>query len=431
MNELYEKLIVAFTEKANIERDAASMLAVLKDAYPESTLPVAKTIKRFLDGETSKPQRPLLGFLAAYILGKTKEEVDAVYQSENFGDFYATFLEKQGISDSLSPVPDTAHKQSLETIEKLQKQIRHLKIFIGIFLLLLATLILIFWFINRKPILTIVLPKMISIKGGTYKMGDSFGDSDASGYSDELPLHSVTVDNFEMSETEITFNLFDQYCLDNQIPLKEDLGWGRNDRPVIMLDWYEATDFCNWLSRRAKLESVYSTERDKNGLVIKTTCNMNANGFRLPTEAEWEYAASVEITSNTKYRFGNHSNTINPDTIVFNCSEQEKTKYSTTCETLFTSTKPVKHSGLNKNGLYDMSGNVNEWCQDYYDENFYKKSNNTINPVANDSGIFRIVKGGSWNGDPESIRTAFRERQAPTCRDEDVGFRIVRRISVQ
>jgi formylglycine-generating enzyme required for sulfatase activity len=434
MNPLYEKLITSFLDKASIERDAENMLNILRGAYPNCKLPVLKTVKRFLNGETHKPQKPLLGFLAAFVLEKTEEEVESVYQSDNFGDFFQIFAEqmKDAIGENTPPNEvGVLLEQSHQEIKKLRRRVNILKIVLGITLLLSILTFVIYRFINKKTTsIGVPFPTMIFVKGGTFLMGDTNDDNANTVYKDENPVHQVSIDSFEMSETEITFQLFDQYCDARNIPRKEDLGWGRNNHPVVMVDWHEAVDFCNWLSQLmpTPLEPVYNLEHGKNNIVTKVTTNLKANGFRLPTEAEWEYAASIDIKRGIKYRFGHHSNTVHPDTINFYCGEDLKEDYSTACKTLSVGTRPVKQSGLNKNGLYDMCGNVSEWCQDYFDDNFYQNNKSTINPVKNDTGYFRVIRGGAWNSAPANIRASYRERSPPTCRDEAVGFRVVRRV---
>lgn len=242
MNLLYETLVASFAEKAKIERDAAQFVQVLRDAYPSCKLPVEKTISRFLNGETSSPQVTSLGFLAAYVLGKSEKEVSQAYQDGSLKEFYVEFTDNQPLS--------------VATTEKNKKWLVYLLIVLGFVILFLS----VYMFLRKPKPTAYIIPMMIPIKGGTFLMGDTFKETKET--SDELPLSEVTIDDFEMGATEITFELFDAYCLYREIPLREDVGWGRGNRPAIMMDWYEAVDFCNWLSELKDYKSVYTIRLD-------------------------------------------------------------------------------------------------------------------------------------------------------------------------
>jgi len=239
------------------------------------------------------------------------------------------------------------------------------------------------------------------IKGGTFDMGDVFGDSSSmpDWYGDrEKPVHRITVGNFYMSAYCVTFEEYDEFCVATGRQKPDDEGWGRGNRPVIDVSWYDAVEYCNWLSRQQGLTPVYTITGNN------VTPNWNANGYRLPTEAEWEYAARE---GGKKVRFGNGQNTLRPTEANFDASQ----------------TVPVNSFTPNALGLYNMSGNVWEWCQDWYDGAYYKNSPKE-NPRGPASGSNRVLRGGSWSGSAVRCRVSYRDGSTPTCRSGNSGFRV-------
>lgn len=435
MNILYEKLFADFLVKANVERDANQIIYALKKVYPNCSLPIAKTIKRFLNGETTNLRDTSLGFFAAYILDITEPEVIDAYCKNTLGNYYKIFLEKKEPASSLhtpSPVPSRV-SAATTTFVNLKKD-RNKTIAIWTLCIALPLLVGFIGFIKIMPVSQkahVQFPTMIPLKGGSFTMGDTFKDSKQEG--DELPCHKVNVDSFEMSQTEITFELFDAYCLAKNIPLKEDLGWGRGHHPAIMMDWFEAIDFCNWLSDLKGLQPVYSVEKNSKCILRKVNHNFKNNGYRLPTEAEWEYAASVNLKTNIKYRFGNHKNVID-DALNFNFNENtEKASLETfNSKIYYKKTVSVMESGMNQNGLYGMVGNVSEWCHDYYHPHFYQDNVNNNNPIAEnvvvDTSCAHILRGGAWSDSHIQVRATSRKSSPANCRSEQFGFRVVRSI---
>lgn len=133
-------------------------------------------------------------------------------------------------------------------------------------------------------------PEMRSIEGGTYRMGSE------EGYADEKPVHEVTVSSFQLAATPATCWQYGLFCLATGRELPGDSGFGRGDKPVININWYEAVAYCNWLTEwlspleGTELEKVYTIDGDT------VTADWSKNGFRLPTEAEWEYAARAVLS---------------------------------------------------------------------------------------------------------------------------------------
>ena len=242
-------------------------------------------------------------------------------------------------------------------------------------------------------------PDFVHVAGGTFYMGST--DSDA--YSDESPEHSVMVNSFYMAETELTFDQYDAYCTAEGISKPDDEGWGRGSRPVINVSWYDAVKYSNWLSEQEGLSKVYSISG------TSVTLNQSANGYRLPTEAEWEYAARGGSQSKGyKYAGSNDVNEVGWH--WFNSGKK---------------THPVKDKKANELGLYDMSGNVWEWCWDWYDSDYYSSSPG-VNPTGPSSGSRRILRGGNWYQDSKYLRIADRSYNSPGNSNNNYGFRVVR-----
>lgn len=431
MNILYEKLFMEFLAKANVERDANQIINALKQTYPNCSLPIAKTIKRFLNGETTNLRATSLGFFAAYILDITEPEVIESYCNNTLGKYYKIFLEQ---TESV-PIHDTPSVKEVKTPFVNFKKDRTKTIAIWALSIALPLLVGFIGLVKIMPTsqkANVQFPTMIPIKGGSFTMGDTFNDSKQEG--DELPCHTVTIDSFEMSQTEITFELFDAYCLAKNIPLKEDLGWGRDNHPAIMMDWFEAIDFCNWLSELKGLEPVYSVENNSKCILRKVNHHFENTGYRLPTEAEWEYAASVDLKTNTKYRFGHHQNKIDVAALNFDFKKDDGKISNIPFKNKFYSKKtvPVMESGMNQNGLYGMVGNVAEWCHDYYHPYFYRDNINNSNPMAEivvvDTSCAHILRGGAWADSLSNVRASFRKSSPANCRSQEFGFRVVRRI---
>jgi formylglycine-generating enzyme required for sulfatase activity len=267
---------------------------------------------------------------------------------------------------------------------------------------------------------------MVFVQGGTFSMGDQFGD----GSDDEKP-HSVTVSDFYISKYEVTFDEFDAFCAATGREKPSDRDWGRGRRPVIYVDWYDAVEYCNWLSQKENLTPVYTIDKSRqdpnnsNSSDTKkwtVTRNSSANGYCLPTEAEWEYAARER---GKKVRFGNGRDVIDPSEINFDARSDYKKSYSVVGE-YRRKTVSVDDLSANSLGLKHISGNVWEWCWDWYDAKYYAQSDGARNPSGPTSGSYRVLRGGAWNDLPEICRAAGRNLRDPYGRNVNVGFRVVR-----
>ena len=166
------------------------------------------------------------------------------------------------------------------------------------------------------------------------------------------------------------------------------------------VSWLDAVKFCNKLSEREKRTPFYRIDGTEVTIV-------GGNGYRLPTEAEWEYACRAKST--TLYPFGDDAGKLG-----------EYAWYASNSES---KTHPVGQKLPNAWGLYDMLGNVWEWCADWYDEKYYASSP-PADPPGAPGASHRVIRGGSWYGDPGYCRPAYRGRYTPGYRYDDLGFRV-------
>lgn len=285
---------------------------------------------------------------------------------------------------------------------------------------------------------------MAFIPGGTFRMGDTVEDD--MGEEDEKPVHGVSLSDFYLARTEVSVADFarfvdaTRYVTDAERDggsykwtgeWEKVLGssWRDNtefqprpvaeyEHPVIHVSWNDAIRYCNWLSREHGLEQVYE-------LIGETVSpNWNANGYRLPTEAEWEYAARSG-GKDYLYAWGNGDpmgNVLDETTAkVFNLSGEKFSEYTDG----YATTAPVGSFPQGRLGLSDITGNVWEWCWDWYARDYYGKSASD-NPRGADSGASRVIRGGSWADPPGSCRAANRPGNEPARRGGNVGFRLAR-----
>jgi len=258
-----------------------------------------------------------------------------------------------------------------------------------------------------------VMPEMVLVEGGTFQMGNDFdwsllNFSNYISYSGENPAHTVTVKSFYMGKHEVTQKEWYE-VMGTTVRQQRDMAdksWplaGEGDNyPMYYVSWYEAIEYCNKRSIKEGLTPAYR------GSGNSITCNWNTNGYRLPTEAEWEYAAKDGNRDPMVYEYSGSNNV---DTVAWYRDNSGG------------STQPVGRKAPNSLGLYDMSGNVYEWCWDWHD--FYPSEAQT-NPVGASSGSYRLTRGGSWNDTAQSVRSANRGGTIPTIRDNGLGFRVVR-----
>ena len=243
-------------------------------------------------------------------------------------------------------------------------------------------------------------PEMVLINGGTFIMGSPAHEYDRD--FDEVQ-HTVTVSSFFIGIYEITQKEYQQIMRKNPSDFK-----GRN-LPVGNVSWFDALNFCNNLSVREGLNPAYLP--GENGIIW----DRNANGYRLPTEAEWEYAC----------RAGTESPFYTGDNISTDQANYDGNfPYSNYAIGKFLEQPAAAGSyPANAWGLYDMHGNVFEWCWDIYELHSHLDQ---IDPVGPLSGEHRVIKGGSWINSGSALRSAFRGIYFPGGGSDRIGFRVVR-----
>jgi len=264
--------------------------------------------------------------------------------------------------------------------------------------------------------------KLVYIPSGEFMMGSNDGD-------DEKPVHKIKISQgFHMGLYEVTRQQFGQFVekagyktdaeregwswawRGSRVAKVDGLSWQNpgykqtDDHPVLCVSWNDAKAFCDWLSQN------------------------EGRTYRLPTEAEWEYACRAG--TKTAYQWGN-----NPDNGSGWCNATDLTAKPSFSEwkTVFNwrdgyiYTSPVGQFRQNSFGLFDMHGNVYEWCSDWYDAKYYTNSL-SIDPKGPSMGTHRVNRGGSWASYPGSLRSAVRSTGAPNVRSIYIGFRVVLEI---
>ena len=264
-------------------------------------------------------------------------------------------------------------------------------------------------FMTQSDPSIVIVTEMELVEKGSFTMGDTWGD----GESDEKPTHKVTLTyDFYIGKYETTFDEYDSFCNATGRSEPYDEGWGRGRRPVINVSWWDAISYCNWLSEKEGIPKAYD---DKGNILDKygktTTDITEVVGYRLPTEAEWEYAAR----GGNKSKGYKYSGSDNADDVAWYASNSKSM------------TQEVGTKLPNELGIYDMSGNVWEWCSDWYDSGYYAKST-TTNPYKSTAGSYRVRRGGGWYYDATYPRVARRYVYSPTLTGYSLGFRITRTV---
>jgi formylglycine-generating enzyme required for sulfatase activity len=236
---------------------------------------------------------------------------------------------------------------------------------------------------------------MVRISGGRFQMGDN--------QEVDAKPHLIVVSAFLMDQTLVTQDRYDKTMGENPSRWKE----GRN--PVEQVRWSDAVRFCNKRSELEGLRPCYD---------LKTwQCDFDADGYRLPTEAEWEYACRAGTS--TAYFFGNDPSKLSG----YGWFDKNSGGHP----------RPVGEKQPNAWGLFDMCGNLWEWCNDFYGVDYYNASPLT-NPKGPDTGRTKVVRGGAWRFSAERCRSGYRYNENPgyadVCFGYDVyGFRCVRKAS--
>jgi len=228
-----------------------------------------------------------------------------------------------------------------------------------------------------------ITPEMVLMKGGTYEMGGL----------DEDKAVKVTLTPFYIGKYEVKNEEYQKFNPDHKGT------WPNFNYPVEQVSWNDAIEYCNWLSKREKLDPCYTGSG--NDIVL----DMNKNGYRLPTEAEWEYAC--RSGTDTKYYWG--------DEMMGQYCWYDKNSEN--------KVHPVGQKKGNRFDLCDMSGNVWEWCWDWYAP---YENNFETDPIGPESGDTRVVRGGGWDLGANYCQSKYRNFLDPSYKYDDIGFRLAR-----
>jgi len=237
-------------------------------------------------------------------------------------------------------------------------------------------------------------PEMILVEGGSFKMGSN------SGYSDETPIHSVTLSDYYIGKYEVTVGQYKTFCnaTGHPFPSKPQRDWydehdnvrdwtWRDNHPIVNVTWNDAVAYCEWLSTQT------------------------GDQYSLPSEAQWEFAAKGGNSSNNyKYSGGNYLNSVG----WFDENTYER------------GTRTVGQLAANELGIYDMSGNAFEWCSDYYGP---YSSRSKTDPTGPRKGQYRVVRGGSWYYVEEFCKITQRDSPKPTLKKFVYGFRVAKKAN--
>ena len=304
---------------------------------------------------------------------------------------------------------------------------------------------------------------MIMVSGGEFEMGDPWAEYQ----TDELPVHAVYlspyyIDTFEVTNQqyanalnwawaqggliEVTGGVVykaadtEPYCDTSSASVESRIHWdgatfsitaGKEDHPMVRVSWYGAVAYANWRSAMEGKPSCYD--------LSTWSCDFGVAGYRLPTEAEWEKAASWNPITQYHYRFGEHTDGCGPS-----CLDAQRANYWESADPFETGDEPwttpvgyydgSDHGGYQTQnalcyyGCYDMSGNVCEWCYDWGDSNYYSAyppDGWPPDPTGPETGSVRVIRGGGWGNTLFVCRTADRAATTPDIRHQNFGFRCV------
>ncbi len=241
--------------------------------------------------------------------------------------------------------------------------------------------------------------EFVLVKGGCFQMG-SPSREDGLEYIGEDPVHEVCVDDFYLGKYEVTNEQYRKYRPVHNSGSFVDDGLNGRNQPVVNVSWQDADGYARWLSKKS------------------------GKKYSLPTEAQWEYAARGG--TDTARFWGN-----SPDDACSYANVADRTLYRKwgdlfeihDCADGYVVTAPVGSFKPNGYGLYDMLGNVWEWCQDWYGEEYYSSSPRQ-NPTGPALGKYRVNRGGGWNNDPRLVRAAYRDWDSPGGAYNGLGFRL-------
>ncbi len=252
----------------------------------------------------------------------------------------------------------------------------------------------------KEPVTGLVF---VWVPGGCFLMGSPQSEQNRS--EDEGPVHEVCIDGFWMSKTVVTNAQFRQFYKDHDSTNYAGHSLNGESQPAVFVSWQDANNFTQWLTGQ----------------------NGGQYNFRLPTEAEWEYACRAGSESSRYWGEDSSRACIYENVADYTAEKQLGIKSPHECDDGYAATAPVGTFQPNAFGLYDMLGNVLEWCSDVYGVDSYVRHDRN-NPQNTDEsmGQSRVIRGGCWHGSASSTRCAIRRSGLPDGMDNDLGFRIVR-----
>ncbi|MCK4836815.1 MAG: SUMF1/EgtB/PvdO family nonheme iron enzyme [Candidatus Aminicenantes bacterium] len=313
-------------------------------------------------------------------LMETEEKTDPLLdEEEEIDEYHFKFKEPEPVK----PVDRKAVIQYQGRKEK-RKKFPWIAVIVGV----VIVGVVIYFLLNKKDQddIDIEAPEIewVYVPAGEFLMGDNFNEGD----SDETPVHKVYLGDYYISKYEISVSQYDQFCMDTDrqtLFTKYYLKTYQLDYAAIYVSWEEASAYCQWLSQKT------------------------GENIHLPTEAQWERAARG--TNQNRYPWGNsppNCNLVN----FLNCGFGVSNVYNL-------------GAGATPSGIYQMAGNVWEWCQDYYSPTYYSQSPYQ-NPQGPTNGVYRVMRGGSITSQASDIRSANRRPKDPDEDNYDNGFRIVK-----
>lgn len=369
----------------------------------QSNAAVEKTMALISLGVSADTARALL-FELAYCYA----EAGLSQRSLGLLDAVAKMKNDPIVPSSLQAYPDTGLSQQMQFLRQMQQQLEPQ----------------LYRFMKER-----YLPTAFSkIPGGSFVLGSTAGSV--------AGACRVIVQPFQIGIKEVSFYEYDLFCAATGRAKPDDHFWGREAMPVIDVSWYDALAYCNWRSRQEGLQEVYQIDTITNHALQKQAGTPAfsvryaplANGYRLPTEAEWAFAAG-NGGEQTRYSWGN---TEPVDTRVGNLADASvqtrfpEWKVFNHYTDGYTYTAPTGSFPPNSFGLYDMSGNVWEWCWDHYADNFCKSNKHRAGSKRSGSGAERVLRGGAWGSLPEDCPVQKRFHSKPATHNFSIGFRLAK-----
>jgi len=269
----------------------------------------------------------------------------------------------------------------------------------------------------------VVPERFVLIPAGSFQMGGN------KGFGNDKPVHEVTITKpFYIGECEVTQAEYEKYCTYGENKPSSSYGDGDN-YPAYYVSWYDALVYCNKRSIAEGLNPCYSISNltdpedwgdvptSSDGTWNLVECNWNANGYRLPKEAEWEYAA----------RAGD--NTVDSLTYSGTSNVDELGDYAWYYNSANDNTHEVGTKEANAFCLYDMSGNVWEWCWNWFTDSYDTTTEGGSDPTGTSDGSDRVLRGGGWGDISGGCAVSYRNGNNPSTRNPYIGFRVVRQAN--